>query len=105
MDIKTISAVIAEASNLPEGNTGGMRISLPGTLSHAHRALIEMSRPFEDAPEHVLQERDDRIAEVQPAFHGHSLECLISHIGLLKQAFETGDAQRVRQFFDLYVFD
>ena len=82
-----------------------MKISLLGVLSHAHRALTEMTQPFEDAPEHIVEQFDDRLQESQPTYHAFGLEELGKHLKLLQEAFNTGDAKTVRQFFDLYVLD
>lgn len=105
MDLNSISKTLSEAAALPQGNQNGMIVSLPGVLSHAHRALIEMIAPFDDAPEHITQQFEERMTESQPGYHAHGLEILNTHLALLKKAFQNGDAKTVRQFFDLYVFD
>ena len=105
MDLTNVSKLLAEAAILPEGNLNGMKISLPGVLSHARRSLIEMSQSFEDAPEHIIEQFDDRLMESQPKMHAHRLEELGKHLKLLQEAFNSGDTKTVRRFFDLYVFD
>lgn len=105
MDLSGISKVLAEAALLPKGNLNGMKISMPGVLSHGHRTLTEMLVPFDDAPGHIVEQFEDRLTELQPGLHAHGLELLGSHLALLKKAFQEGDAKTVRQFFDLYVFD
>lgn len=105
MDLTHINEVLAEAARLPHGNQNGMKISLPGVLSHAHRTLTEMAQPFEDAPEHIAEQFDDRMRESQPAMRAYGLEELGRHLALLREAFKAGDAKTVRKFFDLYVFD
>ena len=105
MDLSTISKTLADAAMHQEGNQNGMKISLPGVLSHAHRALIEMAQPFEDAPEHIVEQFDDRLQESQPAMRAYGLEELNRHLALLKNVFNTGDSATIRQFFDLYDFD
>jgi len=104
MDLNTITKVLTEAASLPPSNKNGMLISLPGVLSHGARALREMAEPLENATEIVAQEFDDRLMEEQPSLHAYGLEELGKHIAMLKEAFRTGDAMTVRQFFDLYVF-
>ena len=104
-DLSRYSSILASAHALPQGNLNGMKISLFGVLSLAHRALTEIAEPFDDAPEHIVEQYENRLAESQPSFHAHSLEVLGTHLEQLKRAFEEGDAQTVRQFFDLYVFD
>lgn len=105
MDLLSISKVLAEAAALPPSNKGGMLISFPGTLSHAQRSLMEMAQPFEDAPTHLEEEFDERISDAQPALRAYGLEQMGKHLAMLKIVFQTGDAQTVRRFFDLYVFD
>lgn len=105
MTLSRINPVLAAAAALPAGNQNGMKISLPGVISHGQRALTEMIVPFEDAPEHIVEQFEARLMELQPGFHAHGLEVLGAHLQLLKKAFEEGDAATVRQFFDLYVFD
>jgi hypothetical protein len=105
MNFTKASRILVEAAALPIGNQNGMKISMPGVLSHAHRSLTEMSQSFENAPEHIVEQFDDRLMESQPLMRAHGLEELGKHLKLLQEAFNTGDAQTVRQFFDLYVFD
>lgn len=100
-----INKVFAEAATLPQGNQNGMKIDLSGLLAHAQRALVEMIEPFDDAPEHIARQFEERIEESQPGHHAHGLKMLAVHLELLKKAFNEGDAKTVRQFFDLYVFD
>ena len=105
MNLTNASKILAEAAALPEGNLKGMKISMPGVLSHARRSLTEMAQSFEDAPEHVVEQFDNRLMESQPLMHAYRLEELGKHLKLLQEAFNSGDANTVRQFFDLYVFD
>lgn len=105
MDLAGLSKLLGEAAALPPANQNGMRISLPGVVSHARRALAEMACPLEDAPEQVAEQFDDRLHSTQPMFHAYSLEVLAGHLDQLKAAVAAGDAKVVREFFDLYVFD
>lgn len=105
MDLSTINKVLADAAALPPSNQNGMIISLPGVLSHGHRALAEMLVPFDDAPAHIVEQFESRLVDGQPGYHARSLELLGDHLAQLKEAFKNGDAKTVRQFFDLYVFD
>lgn len=105
MDIHHITTVLAQAAALPPTNENGMRISLPGVLSLAQRALKEMALPLEHAPEHIHEQFDERVFDVQPDLHAFGLEELGRHLALLKTAVTNSDALTVRKFFDLYVFD
>lgn len=105
MDLIQISKVLAEASSLTRENHNGMRISLPGVLSHAARSLREMAQPPEDMSEDATEQWEDRLQDSQPDLRAFSLEELSKHLDMLKTAFLGGDATIVRQFFDLYVFD
>lgn len=96
---------LEKALALPCGNQNGMTISLFGVLSHAHRSLNAMSQPFEDMPEHIQSQFDDRLMEVQPGLHNFAVLELAKHLGMLKAALEEGDAAMVRQILDLYVYD
>ena len=102
--LEKISTTIAEAGKLPTGNQSGMKIDLFGMLSHSERALKEMTVPFEDAPEHIVEQFEDRLQDLQPGFHAYNLEVLGEHLKKLQKAFEEGDAKTVRKFFDLYIF-
>jgi soluble cytochrome b562 len=105
MNMIQVSAVLADAAAIPQGNQNGMRISLPGVISHAHRALLEMAAPLEDVSRDAEERFSERVEDTQPALHAHGLEVLQKHLDLLGKAIQEGDAKTVRQFFDLYVFD
>lgn len=105
MDLTVISKVLDEASALPIGNQNGMKISLPGVLSHGARALREMALPLDEVPEHIIEQWEERLQDSMPDLRAFSLEELSKHLEMLKVAFVASDAATVRQFFDLYVFD
>jgi len=46
-----------------------------------------------------------RCGEIQPHSHVFALEQLAKHLEMLQLAVENGDTTKVKQFFNLYVFD
>lgn len=107
LDMQRLGELLIEAAKQPR-NENGMVISAPGALTIAARALTDLAAPLDEG-EHDAQllqeEHQARIEEVQPRLAAFSLETLAKHLGMLRDAVASGDAEMVGKIFNLYVFD
>lgn len=97
--------VLWESSLIASGTHRGMRVSGIGVLTHGARALNEMAEPLDSLDDETVEAHQERLADTQPRYHAHGLEMMANHIAMLRAAFENGDAEAVRKFFDVYVFE
>lgn len=100
-----VARLMSSAGQLPNSREGKMVVSVTGLLANAAGALRELAGPLQDGSELAKQEMDERLDSAQPNFHAYGLEQLRGHLAELKLAFETGDAAKVKSFFDLYTFN
>lgn len=107
LDMQRLSELLSKASVLPR-NEDGMVISAIGVLTIAARSLNDLSDPLNSSDhdaQALREEHDERIEHVQPRAVAYSLETMAKHFEMLREAVAVGDATRVSQFFNLYVFD
>lgn len=103
LNMTRLAELLLQADQLPK-NENGMVISACGALTNGARALNEMAEAPDDDDD-PLEAHQARLGEIQPRMAAFSLETMAKHLGMLRDAVETGDAALVGEFFNLYVFD
>lgn len=107
LDMHRLGELLIEAAGNPR-DRDGMVISATGALSIAARALNDLAEPLSGDEHDVAVLREDhqeRLDDAQPRLAAYPLETMAKHLGMLRDAVATGNADIVGKFFDLYVFD
>lgn len=107
LNLQKLGELLIEASKRPRDDKG-MVISATGVLTIAARALKDLAAPMdatEPDADALREDHENLIGEAQPNLAAFSLETMARHFTMLRAAVEAGDAIRVGEIFNLYVFD